>query len=295
MCAMDFREHGAAQQLAELPFQHPAANDQLGGDGAYAQRFGHVIVDVVQRGGNDGLVDREGAGGMARHDADRRQEHGSLSRPAAGKDAIQQPGRLEADPLGRNGHARQRRKGQLTFQLVIVHAENRHVVRHPQTEELAHVGQIVGGHVMVGQDGHRLGQLLQPRTDLGIDPLPTGSAGQARQILDMTRTNLAPNLAQNFREARLAQPGTPGHAAAEIAEVPIAAGNKVFGGKSAHGRMIDVDHRHVEPLEMQAVSITGRPSLRTARATFASSRWAMIPCGFHSCRGRRMAGVGGAL
>ena len=59
----------------------------------------------------------------------------SATRP--GEQALQHPGGLVADPLAWQRHAGERRAGYLAEQVVVVHPEQRHVVRHPQARSAA--------------------------------------------------------------------------------------------------------------------------------------------------------------
>ena len=65
----------------------------------------------------------------------------------------------------------------------------------------------------------------------------------------MAGANLAAGLPHRRAKARLAQAGIAGPAAAKITEMAIAAGQEILGRQPPHGRVVDVDHRRLQPIE----------------------------------------------
>ena len=79
-----------------------------------------------------------------------------------GQEAVEQPGRLEADPLGRQRHARQRGPRQLAQQVVVIHADQGDLLGHPQARVPADLGKFHPLRVVAGQDTDRPGQADEP-------------------------------------------------------------------------------------------------------------------------------------
>ena len=97
-----------------------------------------------------------------RDDAQRRHENARRRRSPALHHPVQQRSRLIADLLEVGVDARQRRIAQFTFDVVVVHAKNGHLVGHGDAHLPAESQHLLSAFIVARQQGQRLRLAANP-------------------------------------------------------------------------------------------------------------------------------------
>ena len=113
-----------------------------------------LLADETHGSHDIGIVHGQDVRGSAGDYAQRRQEQGraSLLLPSKGDPP---PSPLHNRSLGWQGNTGERGTGKFAQQIIVVHAENGHVLRYLQAGVKAHLGELDSPDVVGSEDTHR--------------------------------------------------------------------------------------------------------------------------------------------
>ena len=154
----------AACRRAEPRLQRAARHAEAGDQVGHVEGSAHVRLHQRAAPAHERVRHRVARGRAARRDMRAGEDDvGCAARPPPGRHhAVQQLGRAETGVRHRERDARERGRGRLADDLVVVHAEDRDVVRHRQPRRVAGVEHLPGADVVGGEERGRTRKRAQP-------------------------------------------------------------------------------------------------------------------------------------
>ena len=169
--AENLRIRRSSDDAREAPFEHTSGERDCPQQGRDVKAIASAFPDEFQGGCDVPVLDREHIRGLPGHHAQGLDQMGQGFGAFACHQPGQQGGGLETDPLGVQDHARQGKVRQFAEDLVLVHADDGHLVRYGHIHLAAAVQDLPSADIVACHDAAGFRQILEPGHQIQLKAL----------------------------------------------------------------------------------------------------------------------------
>lgn len=202
--SQNFLVRRAAKQAFETAFQKRARLGNGAQDVFYFDAIAGVIAYEMNRSRDVAIFENQHIGGLARGDAERRNQVRFAANGFAGDHFVEKGGGFVAGALDIGNDAGKRRVRKVTKQFVVIDADDGDFVGHSDADAAAGVEDLASAEIITGHDADRFGERENPFgeivhlpfvVELNVSRLIVNgamAAGGAHGVLEMFATPFGP-------------------------------------------------------------------------------------------------------